>query len=54
MLVISEGSLNMDDLWNRCDVCGKFVSPNNFIHGKATRRLITPDSELSREEFETC
>lgn len=42
-----------DDKWNRCDVCGKFISMQDFQDGKALRHLLTPDSDRSREEFET-
>ena len=31
----------------RCDVCGRFVGMNG------SRRLITPDSDRSSEEYET-
>lgn len=39
--------------WNRCDICGKLISINDFVEGRATRRLITPDSDRSTEEWET-
>jgi len=38
--------------WNRCDVCGKFISMDDFDHG-AVRELVYPDSEFTRETFET-
>ena len=38
--------------WNRCDNCGKFIAYADFGNG-AARRLVTPDSEFSREEYET-
>jgi len=42
----------MSDKWNRCDVCGKFIAFDDF--GKdACRVLVTPDSEYTREEYET-
>lgn len=34
--------------WNRCDDCGRFVAYANVY-----RRLVTPDSHRSREEYET-
>ena len=37
-------------VWNRCDVCGKFIS---FKDGRARRQLVTPDSHYSAEEYET-
>jgi hypothetical protein len=42
----------MDGPWNRCDVCGQFIAMEDFGKG-AVRRLVTPDSHLSREEYET-
>jgi hypothetical protein len=42
----------MDEHWNRCDVCGKFISMDDFDHG-AVRELKTPSSDWSMEEFET-
>jgi hypothetical protein len=37
----------------RCDACGRFVGLVDLEHGRATRRLVTPDSLCSVEEFET-
>ena len=48
--------MNDDKLWNRCDVCGRFIALSKFQCCKtqgAVRRLITPDSDRSREEWET-
>ena len=42
-----------DRLWNRCDVCGRFIALSAFECCKASRRLIYPDSELTRETWET-
>lgn len=39
--------------WNRCDVCGRFIAMRDFEAGSASRELITPDSHVSREEYET-
>lgn len=41
------------DFWNRCDVCGKFISLNDFAEGLAKRRLVEPDSYLTIETWET-
>jgi hypothetical protein len=47
------------DIWNRCDVCGKFIPfvdfqlDSNLNESKATRRMLTPDSEFSEERYET-
>ena len=38
--------------WARCDVCGRFIPLDDFPD-KATRRLVTPDSDRSSEEWET-
>ena len=42
----------MREPWNRCDVCGKLIAMDDFDKG-ATRRMLTPDSDRSREEWET-
>jgi hypothetical protein len=42
------------DPWNRCDVCGRFIPLDHFEdHGGAIRKLLTPDSDRSIEEWET-
>jgi hypothetical protein len=42
---------------NQCDVCGQFIAYKEFAYmghgGKAIRRLVTPDSEFTGEEWET-
>jgi hypothetical protein len=40
-------------IWNRYDVCGKFISIQSFYDNKATRELIYPDSEIISESYET-
>ena len=42
----------MSDLWNRCDVCGRFIPMADFGSG-AIRRLIYPDSDRTEETWET-
>jgi hypothetical protein len=37
----------------RCDACGRFLSEEHLARGLASRRLLTPDSDYSREEYET-
>lgn len=37
----------------KCDVCGRFIAYNDLHNGKAIHRMITPDSDISFEEFET-
>lgn len=37
----------------RCDDCGHFVGFTELAIGYASRRLLTPDSDCSREEYET-
>ncbi len=39
--------------WNKCDVCGKFISFDDLDKGLAVRDMIYPDSELTRETWET-
>jgi hypothetical protein len=38
--------------WNRCDQCGQFIAIDDFDSG-AVRRLVYPDSEYTRETWET-
>jgi len=38
--------------WNRCAVCGRFVPYDDFVTGKATNTLVTPESLITRETFE--
>ena len=37
----------------KCDVCGKFISYSDLDSGMAIRKMITPDSDYSGEEWET-
>lgn len=37
----------------KCDVCGKFISYADLESGKASRFMITPDSDYSSERYET-
>mgnify|MGYP007083436641 CR=1 FL=1 len=37
----------------KCDICGKFISWDEFDNNSAKRVLITPDSDYSCEEFST-
>jgi hypothetical protein len=41
------------DVWNRCDVCGRFIAYKDFDDGKARRCMVTPDSDYSSEAYET-
>ncbi len=41
------------DIWNRCNVCGRFVSYQDILDGKASHVLVTPESLKTRETFET-
>jgi hypothetical protein len=41
------------EIWNRCDVCGKFIALNDFETNKAIRKLTTPESECTQEGYET-
>ena len=45
--------LRMSQFWNRCDVCGQFISFDDFAEGIAIRKLDTPDSEFTKESYET-
>ena len=37
----------------KCDVCGKFISFADIAVGGAKHELLTPDSDLSTEEYNT-
>ena len=39
--------------WNRCDVCGRFISYEDFKNNIASRKMILPDSEISSETYQT-
>jgi acetyl-CoA carboxylase beta subunit len=41
------------DLWNKCDECGKIIPYKDLESGAAIHRMITPDSDVSYEQFET-
>ena len=41
------------DAWNRCDECGKFIPYEDFADGKASHKIVTPESLKTRETFET-
>lgn len=38
--------------WNRCIVCGRFISYEDFENGSAERYMVTPDTQFSVEKFE--
>ena len=41
-------------IWNRCDVCGRFIALKASVpEGKAKRSLVYPDSEFTSETWET-
>lgn len=40
------------DLWNRCDVCGKFIAMDDFDKG-AVRYMVNPDAYGCEETWET-
>jgi len=37
----------------KCDYCGKFISYKDLDEGKAYSIMTTPDSYLTKEEYET-
>ena len=41
------------DIWNKCEVCGKFIPFEDFHNGRAYHQMILPDSDLSNETWET-
>ena len=46
-------SVSKRDYWNKCDVCGRFIPYSDIENGTAVHRMITPDSDVSYESFET-
>jgi hypothetical protein len=40
-------------MWNRCDICGRFIALNEFGNGTAIRNLVTPDAYGFTETWET-
>lgn len=49
----ADGGRAVSDLWNRCDECGRLIGYDDLMNETATRRLLTPDSEFTQEEWET-
>jgi Zn finger protein HypA/HybF involved in hydrogenase expression len=37
----------------KCDECGRFISLEDLVDGKATHNCVLPDSEFSVETFES-
>jgi len=37
----------------KCDECGKFISIKDLIDDKASHHCVLPDSEFSKETFES-
>jgi hypothetical protein len=37
--------------WNKCDVCGKFFPYKDLESGDAECVMVTPDSDVSYEEW---
>jgi len=42
-----------NDSFNRCQVCGRFFPMADIESGKATHKMITPDSDWSYEQWES-
>ena len=40
-------------IWNRCEICGKFISYDDFESGEASHRMVQPDWEYGAETWET-
>ena len=41
------------DVWNKCQDCGRFISYDDLLDGKAVHRMLEPDSEFGGEKWET-
>lgn len=44
---------NKKEIPLKCSVCGRFVSYADLASGKASNSMVTPDSDLSFETWET-
>jgi hypothetical protein len=51
--MILKASKSLRKNFFQCNVCGKFIAYIDIGEGKARHRMITPDSDLSVEEWET-
>ena len=45
--------MKLPTYWNRCDVCGKFISYDDFDSGLAIRYMKTPDTHFTAETYMT-
>jgi hypothetical protein len=43
----------MSEIWNRCLVCGQFIGFDELEEGTAVHHMVTPDSDVSSETYET-
>ncbi len=43
----------MNDVWNRCQVCGQFISFEDIAEGRALHEQLEPDSDLGVEKWVT-
>ena len=43
----------MGETWYKCHECGRFIPWKDFVNGKASHRLLEPDSDLGTEKWET-
>ncbi len=42
-----------DEAHPKCDQCGRFIALADIIDGRATHWMITPESDVSSETWET-
>ena len=43
----------MNDRWNKCNVCGRFIAYSDFETGKAVNVLTNPSAYGAEEEWDT-
>jgi len=43
----------MNPIYIKCSSCGRFISYNDLESGEATHKMITPDSDVSFERWES-
>ena len=45
--------MTRNELWNKCEVCGRIISYVDLETGRAIHNMKTPDSDVSYETWET-
>jgi hypothetical protein len=51
--LVNSHPMDVHDERYRCDVCGRFISMDDFHSGTAVRHIVTVDAYYSQEGYET-